>query len=335
MNKKNCMKLEQKITNSKFDIVKKSLYFVIAPIIILLVGIILLTTVGFSKGIDFAGGQTFKVYVNNEQKLDGAESYDLSDKKDFDEVYKKITIVLADNDAKLVSYQTSKVNIEEYDVYSGQAIQVTYQGNAESDAIRSQIVDAFGYANYTNAISSIDEVPPVSSYNWTIGLIAGIMFGLIAAIVYMSIRFSTSAILVVFIQMALDLFLTLGLLLICRVTINLTVGIVLLTSFMLSLINSFVFYNKIKENKKSGNYNDAKNAELANITTKQITFKKSIFYIALIVVSLLLVILSVDAVRAVAGGIMLALIASFYTSTFLLPAFWTIADKPKKEKKKA
>ena len=69
MNKKNKLSISKKIEKSKLDIVKNALYFVLLPVVILIVGVILLTTVGFSKGIDFAGGQTFKVYVNDEGKL--------------------------------------------------------------------------------------------------------------------------------------------------------------------------------------------------------------------------------------------------------------------------
>lgn len=336
MNKKNTM--EQKITNSKLDIVKKSLYFIIAPIVVLIVGIILMTTVGFSQGIDFSGGQTFKVYVNDKAKLENATVYDLTDAKDYNDVYKKITLVLNESNVDIVSYQTTKVDLPDYSVSYGQAVQVTYQTNSKSkdaSTIREELIDAFDYSEYDGAISSIDAVLPVESYNWMIGLVASVMFGLIAAIIYMAIRYSKSAIFVMFIQMALDIFLTLGLMLICRVTVNLTSGIVVLASFIISLINSFVFYNKVKENKESGLYEGVANNDMANTTTKQVLWKKTMFYVGAILVSLIFVIFAGSAVQSVALGIMLSLIATFYTSTFLLPTFWAIVDRPKKKKKGA
>ena len=336
MNKKNTM--EQKITNSKLDIVKKSLYFIIAPIVILIVGIILMTTVGFSQGIDFSGGQTFKVYVNDQAKLENATVYDLNNAKDYDDVYKKITLVLNKSNVDIVSYQTTKIDLPEYSVSYGQAIKVAYQTNSNSkdaSTIRAELVEAFEYADYDGAISSIDVVPPLQSYDWMIGLVASVMFGLIASIIYMAIRFSRSAIFVIFIQVALDIFLTLGLMLICRVTVNLTSGIIILATLMFSLINSFVFYNKIRESRASGLYEGAKNNEIANKTTKQLLWKKAMFYLAGIVALVLLIIFTGNAISSVSVGIMLSLIATFYTSTFLLPSFWAIVDKPKKAKKKA
>ena len=339
MNKKKSLNnLEQKIINSKFDIVRKSLYFIIAPIIILLVGVILLSTVGFSKGIDFSGGQTFKVYVNDEAKLADVATYNLDKKEDYDAIYKKINIVLNENNVKLVSYQTTKVDLKDYDVYSGQAVQITYQTNSKSSEkseIREDLINAFDYASFDGAISSIDEVPAIDSiYDWTIGIFAGVMFGLVAAIIYMAFRYSKSSIFVVFIQTILDIFLTLGLLLVLRVPVNLTVGAVILSTFVISLINSFVFYNRIKTNKNSGLYEGVTNIEMANKTTKQIAYKKTIMYIAVAIASIIFIIFSVNAVKMFALAILLSLFATYYTSTFILPSFWSVAYKGEKVKKK-
>ncbi len=336
MNKKKTCSLEQKISNSKLDIVKKSLLFMIAPIVILLVGVILFCSTGFNYGNDFTGGQTFKVYVNDEAKIAGATQYDLNEKEDYNDVYEKIAIVLKDNGVNLVSYQTTTVNIQSYDVYGGQAVQVTYQASENFDnlALRNQIVDAFGYEDFDGAVSSIDEVPALSSFAWAIGLLAGIMFALVATIVYMSFRFSKSAIFVVFIQTALDVLLTIALLAICRVPVNFTVASIILVAFLLSIANSFAFYNKVREGRKSGVYTNDTNNEIANKVVKQSTFKKIIAYAVAVIATLLVIILSVSAVRAVAVGILLALVATFYTSTFMLPTFWAIVDKKKQAKKK-
>lgn len=337
MNKKNCFaRLNKRIENSKVDMVKKALYFLIVPFVILLVGIILLTTVGFSKGIDFSGGQTFKVYVNNEDKLENSTVYDLNKDKDYNEVYKKITFVLQENGANLISYQTSTVDIKEYDVYGGQAVKVTYQSNIEDQSLlRADLIEAFGYESYDGAISSIDEVIPVSYTNLVFGLIAGILLGIIAITIYMSFRFSRSAFFTVFLQSALDIFLTLGLMLICRVPVNLTVGIVVLAAFFMSILNCFVYYNKVRENRKAGLYDKLSNSDIANRVTKQIAVKKTVVYIGAILVSLLFIIFSVNAIKVVALGILFACIASYYTSTFLLPTLWAVIDKPKKKKQKA
>ncbi len=330
-------KIEEKINKSNLDVIKKALYFVIAPIMVLLIGIILLSTVGFSKGIDFTGGQTFKIYVNNETKLADAKTYNLDNDKDYNEVYEKITIVLNNNNVNVVSYQTTKIDLAQYNVYGGQAVQVTYQTNGNSSDtshIRADLIDTFEYTYYDGAISSIDEVPAVTNFDWAIALMAAVVFGLVASIIYMAVRFSYSALFVVFIQAALDIFLTLGLMLICRVTVNLTVGIVVLSAFLLSLLNSFMFYNKVRENRKAGLFVKEKNAEMANIVTKQSLYKKSIFYICLVVASILFAIIATNAVSAVALSIMFAIISTFYSSTFILPSLWALVDKPKKEKKK-
>lgn len=329
--------IEQKIINSKFDIVKKALYFLVAPILILLVGVILVSTVGFNQGIDFSGGQTFKVYVNNEAKLENVASYDLNKNDDYNDVYKKITIVLEKNNVNLVSYQKTNVNLTEYDVYNGQAVKVTYQTNSsssEESKIRENLIEAFGYENFDGAVSSIDEVPAQSSFGWMIGIIASVVFGLVCAIIYLAVRFSKSAIFVAFIQTVLDIFLTLGLMIVFRAVVNLTVGAVVLTAFIISLLNSFVFYNKVKESRKTGTYEGVENNSVANDVSKKLLWKKVLVYSTLIVATLLVVIIAPNAVKSVALGIMIALITTFYSSTFLLPSFWALVDKPSKKKQK-
>ena len=47
------------------DYVKKFKYFIIAPLVFLLAGIILLCAVGFNQGIDFTGGTIVNVYVGD------------------------------------------------------------------------------------------------------------------------------------------------------------------------------------------------------------------------------------------------------------------------------
>ena len=339
MNKKK-NNLQQKILNSKLDVVKKSWHFLIAPVLVLLVGIILLCTTGFNKGIDFAGGYTFKVYVNEKVNedviIDDVDYYDLDVNKDYDAVYNKITNVLKKANVSLVSYQTCDMNVLEQNINNGQAVQVTYQAYENSlaaDQIRDQLLATFDYTSVADwAITSIDEVPPVPSYGWAIGLTAGIVFALVAAVIYMAFRFSKSALFVTILHVALDLFLTLALLLVCRVTVNLTSGIIVLFAFVASLFNNFIFYNKVRENRTAGE--NLTNKDMANKVTKQTAFKKILTYVAALVVCVILLIFGSDGVRMVALGMMLSLLATFYTSTFLLPAFWALVDKPKKKKSK-
>ena len=62
---KNKFSLDKTIEKSKFNYCKNLKWFLIAPIAIILVGIILFSTIGFNLGLDFTGGSVLTVYSNN------------------------------------------------------------------------------------------------------------------------------------------------------------------------------------------------------------------------------------------------------------------------------
>lgn len=339
MNKIKCM--EKKIANSKFKISKNSLYYMIAPIVILLLGIILSLTVGFNFGTDFTGFSSFKIYVNNEATFENVTVYDLNDSEDYDTVNGKIKTVLKDNDLKIVSYRTSSINLmDSYRIADGQAIEVIFQNsstevekiNSENEDLRQALIAEFKYAGYENAVSSIDFTAASSSFNWLIGILASIVFGLAAAIVYMMFRYHKSAWIVLILQIALDILLFVSLLSIFRLTVNLTIGISIIATFVLSIMNAFVFYSKMKENINSGKYTNLKNSEMADNNIKEGLFKKLALYLVMFVLVFILAIVAVEGVREVALGLAIALLVTLFTSTFFTPAIWTIVYKEKKKK---
>ena len=92
MNKLKNLSIDKKIRESKFNINKNFIYFLIAPLVFIIVGIILLCTVGFNLGTDFTGASVFKIYINNEASFndENIKSYDLENKDDYNEIYDKI-----------------------------------------------------------------------------------------------------------------------------------------------------------------------------------------------------------------------------------------------------
>ena len=333
--------LENKIKNSKHSPTRNFLYYVIAPLVVLLAGIILFCTVGFNYGVDFTGGSSFTIYTNNDAIYQDVESYDLDDAEDYSIVYNKIVDVLADGNCTLVSCQTTKVDIFEDNVFGGQAIKVVYQNSAtgedaianQNEALRSRILSNFEYQSHQNALSSIDTIEPSYTFNWLAGLLSAILFAMLACAVYFAVRFGLYAFVMTILQVAFDGLLTLSLLAICRVTVNMSVGIVILASVVLSLANIFLFLNKTRDGVKAGRYAKMRNNDMADATTKDLAVKKGIAYIIMLLVAIIFVALSVSGIRMVALGIILALVVTFYTSNFVLGSVWATIYRPKKIKK--
>ena len=325
-----------KIKNSNFSFTKKFLYFMILPAIILVVGIVLLSTVGFNLGVDYAGGTTFKVYTNYEKQITNSEAknYNLDVKQDYDTVSAKISTVLNNNQLKVVSIKKSTMTISEYHVFNGQAVEVVYQGNADTAIVANQLISEFGYGSFDETVSSFDKVTPVYSFGYVVDIVCALVFALIVALVYMALRYNPSVLFVGLIAAACDLFVTLGLIAITRVTINLTLGIVIFATFVLSMFNLMQYYIKWKEWNKQGKFEKLKPFAVADSITRELTFNRIVIYSCLLVAALLLVIFAVPGVRQVAIGLIIALIVSLYNAEFILPTVWATFTSICKKKNK-
>ena len=118
--------LDQKFKDSKLNISKNFIYYIIGPIVLMLVALIIVCTVNFNLGSDFAGYSSFKIYANNENKIESTV-YDLEKKSDYNEFKDKIETILDENGLKIISYRTSTMKISDYDVYYGQAVEVVFK----------------------------------------------------------------------------------------------------------------------------------------------------------------------------------------------------------------
>ena len=111
--KKTRFSIDNLIENSKFSFTRNLKYFIIAPIVIIVVGIILLCTLGFNLGFDFTGGTNMTIYLNDATSGSSEfsdQSYNLED--NYDGVVDKINNVLANYDVNLNSIQTTEINID-------------------------------------------------------------------------------------------------------------------------------------------------------------------------------------------------------------------------------
>lgn len=322
--------------NSKFSFTKNFLKFLAFPALVLLAGIILCVTVGFNLGTDFSGGVTFKVYANYEQVLEGDNilSYDLNEKQDYDEMKDKVVNVLNDNGLKVVSYRKTTMDISEYNIFGGQAVEVVYQNSDKSlNDVREQILQEFGYMPCENAVTSFDTMQSLYSFDYVIGIVAAVVFGLIATIIYLTFRFDHSALLVSILHVAFDMFMIIGMLLITRLTVNLNVSVILLTTFLLSIANLIYFYASMKTSIKQGKFEKVKPSVMADTLTKELTFKKIFVNLSLMIIFVLLASLIGGGIREVSLGIIIALLVTFYSSECIMPSLWATISSTRKKKK--
>ncbi len=333
-------KLEQKLTNCKLNISKNFSYYVIAPIILMAIAIILVCTINWNLGIDFRGYSSFKMYVNNEDKI-ASQVYNLDNKEDYNKLHEKVENVLCDNGYKIVSYRTSTITINDYDVYDGQAIEVVFKNNSnknqeildENQDLREKLLVEFGYEENDLALTSVDFTEAESPTQFMLKAFMGIVLGFVLVIIYMLLRKYRSFVFLVIMQVALDLLLTMSLVAICRICVDYSVLVAIFTIFVISILNCFVFINKQQYDARTGKFESMNDNEIADKVVKELSFKKLMGYVAAIVVSIIFICLPVPGIRNVALAVLVGLITTLYTSHFLMPGLWTTTKRMKIRKK--
>lgn len=327
--------LQQKINNSKFSITKNFFAFIIIPILILIAGVVLMFTTGFNLGPDYANGITFKVYTNNDSTIADAQTYDLNKSEDYNAVYEKIETVLNENGLKIKVFRKTTMNIFDYDVYGGQAVEVVYQGSNETKGdVREAILQAFDYQTQDRAVSSFDNLVSKYSFDYVLGVVGAVVFALVAASIYMSMRTKNSfAFLIALLQVALDIFLTLSLILITRIEVNTTLAIVIISSLVFALINVLLTLTSVKNGEKKGQFEKMKNYEIANTVAKQHAVSRVLVYSILLFALIVIAAATVTGVSNVALGLIISLVVSYFTSQFILPSIWATFTSSKKKKK--
>ena len=146
--------LDETIEKSNFNICKNLKWFIIAPVAIILIGLILLFSVGFNRGIDFTGGSIMTVYTNGEGVYSEFKEYNIDKDSDYNKVKDIIGDVLNKHGLKASVYQTTSFSSDDLGITDGDAVLVKYQNEKKASAkeieklneeIRLDLLKAFGY----------------------------------------------------------------------------------------------------------------------------------------------------------------------------------------------
>lgn len=343
------LSFDEKIATSHFNYCKNMKWFLIAPLAIILVGIILFFTIGFNLGMDFTGGSIMKVYANSDATLtlldENIASYDLENSDDYKAMQAKINAVLSRHGLHASVYQSSTMDISDLGV-SGQAIIVKYKnidGATTSEIedlnalVREDLVSEFGYNNITDgesAVSNDGVVTPSASSELLMKSFIALLVALTLILIYIAFRFEFTSGLATVLAIFHDLLVTTSLTIMFRISVNSSFIAALVTILGYTINNTIVIFDRIRENMKSGKFDKATNQEVANVSIKE-TLTRSIFTTLTTFVTIALVaIIGVQDIRDFALPIVIGIISGFYSSIFITPGLWAIAHNPKKKKLK-
>lgn len=342
------------IEDSNFNYCKNLKWFLIAPLVILLVGVIILCTIGFNLGIDFTGGSILSIYANDENLISESTVYDLNKDSDYNAMRDRINKVFASEEFEGISvdiFRTTTMEIGELGVTKGQGIQIQYQNregeNGEAIAktnakIREALQEEFGYVDFneinkdfTAGVSAPEVVTATASSELLMNAFIAMIVAIAFILVYVALRFELTSGLSAILALFHDLLIMTSLVLIFRIQINSSFVAGLVTILGYSINNTIIIFDRIRENTKNGKFVKAKNEQIANASVRE-TMTRSLFTTITTLVTIALVaIIGVSDIRDFALPILFGIGAGFYSSVFITPGLWAIAYKPKKKRKTA
>ncbi len=355
--------LDQAIENSKFDFVKNLKWFLIAPLAIILVGVILLSTIGFNLGIDFTGGSNMTIFVDGEGEF-SEQIFDID--KDLGKIEAKVNAVLSDFGLTVSTIQKTTINSTELGISEGDAVIVKYQNDnslktaeieATNEEIRLALLQEFGFVAEKNPQNPQDK--------WTVddledlenaGLVTNggvttasasaelmmksfiaLLVAIVLILIYIAFRFELTSGLAAILALFHDVLVTASVMLICRIQINVAFIAALITILGYSINNTIIIFDRMRDDLKMARNTNAKvdNNLVANRAVKDTMMRSVLTMATTFVMIFFITVIGVPDIREFAFPIMVGILAGFYSSVFLTPGLWAIAYRPRKRKKKS
>lgn len=357
--KKTRFSIDNLIENSKFSFTRNLKYFIIAPIVIIVVGIILLCTLGFNLGFDFTGGTNMTIYLNDATSGSSEfsdQSYNLED--NYDEVVDKINNVLANYDVNLSSIQTTEINIDadrgySFTIVNGDAIIIKFQnGDMTEEEVESQnneiqlaLLKEFGYFDgsattddlTSNEFAAFVANGGVTTASATSQLLMNSFIALLVAVVliliYVAIRFEITSGLAAILALFHDILITTSFMLIFRIPINTPFIAALITILGYSINNTIIIFDRIRENVKlSKNLGKIDNYAVADNAVRSTMMRTILTTVTTFIMIFFITVIGVSDIQQFAFPIMIGILSGFYSSNFLTTGLWAIAYRPSKRK---
>lgn len=361
--------IDERLEKSKFSYTKNLKYFMIAPIVIIVVGIVLLCTLGFNLGFDFTGGTNMTIYMNDpastSEDFDFSDHYDLNNDADYKEASSKIEKVLALFNLEASTIQKSEMNIGTdagygFTISDGDAILVKFQnGDSDdietlNDRIRLAFLVEFGYVNSIDLESVVDVQNPESyideaefsalvinggvttasaSTELMMKSFLALFVAIVVILIYVAFRFELTSGLAAILALFHDVLVTASIMLICRIEINTAFIAALITILGYSINNTIIIFDRIRENlKMSKNLGKIDNNAIANKAVSSTMMRTILTTVTTFVMIFFITVIGVSDIREFAFPIMVGILAGFYSSVFLTPGLWAIAYHPSKKK---
>ena len=279
-------------------IVENRVKFLIAPIVIIVLGIILgIVHGGFNFDVEFMGGTRMQVELKQEFNNDEV--------------------------AKLIQEKTgASAKVQKSGNSATQAVikvQATENADETKIGVMNALKEKYGISDEqlissSTASASFGEETQRKALLYT-------LLAIICILIYIAIRFEWKSAIMAVIALAINVFVMAAVYAITNIPLNTTFIAAMLTVIGYSINNTIVIFDRIRENmklrKKGVTITETVNSAIAETMGRTINST-----ITTLITIVLIYILGVAAIKEFALPLIIGIIAGAYTSIFIASSFW-------------
>lgn len=306
------MKLLSNLKNISF--VEKLKYFAIAPLVIVVFGAIMLCINGINLGIDFTGGTAVSVQFG--EQINNQSAYDTK-VNEIKDVMQEFGLKLS-LDQRMGEGAKTKIQVRYQDI-SGKTTD-------EMGEITQNFVDALQVKYPTYVVTNDNRISASASSALVLNALLAVCISIVLIVIYLAIRFKNILFgLGTIICLVHDLAIMVSFMLIFGLEISSTFIAALITIIGYGINNNVVIFDRIRENKKI-----MQGASVEDITNKSINQSMTrtlitTFTTLIVIIGLLFI--GIVGITSFVLPIVIGLIASLYSSIFLVSSLWAVMEQ--------
>lgn len=318
-----------------FKIVEKFKIFAPIALALIIVGAILMATIGLNIGLDFAGGTKLEIdlgeYVVTHQDVKTQAEAEIKKviKDNGFEVNSSVQWAGDDKNVMEIGL-ASKHNGKEVDS-SNTEEQTEFVNLIEGEnGLNSKIVDALTALNEEIDVDidsiKVRTVNPSTARRLLVNAIWATVAAIVVMLIYIIIRFTLSSGLAAITSLAHDVLVMFALMAIFQVKISTTFIAAIITIVGYSINATIVIFDRIRELKTMPSLQGESDATIANMAIKN-TLGRTILttlttLLTIIALAVVCVAMGVTTMEEFALPIIFGLLAGTYSSVFLASSFW-------------
>jgi len=313
--------LIKKFYSDDFKITAKGKWYAIAPLAIIMIGVLVIAIWNFNLGLDFTGGRIINVR--------GFSDYSAAETQ-------VRQILSAEDGMNMRAVQIQ----EEISLTHGSTMSVRFQdiSGADMDVVSARIADAIRNSNHAALAGAIVEpattITGATSQDRIMNTIYAVVIALFGILVYMLFRFKLTSGISTVIGLIHDVLVMMALTAIFQIQINAPFIAALITVIAYSINNTLILFDRVRTHEK---HNEGR-LPIEQIVDKSVkeTFARTMnTTITTLVPIFVLIVAGVPLIREFAIPIMFGLIAGTFSTIFVTTSLYVRFEKHQARRRKA